>query len=176
MSKQPATTTHEPVVDTSDQYTAEASVTEPVSLELFQSKRAEWIEYLAVEEEAPENTCKTYARELKRFLDWLEDDSHTIERETLADYRDDLTRKYSPATVNLSLVAVRRYLDWLETEGDIPFNPAARVKGIKDRDRGQIRKRDVLSPAEVKRVISMIDTDTIKGKRDLAIVSAMAYG
>jgi len=176
MGKQPATITHEPVVDTSDQHTAETSVTGPVIPELFRSRRAEWIEYLAVEEGAPENTCKTYARELKRFANWLEDGPYTIERDTLADYRDDLTRKYSPATVNLSLVAVRRYLDWLEIEGDIPYNPAARVKGVKDRDRGHTHKRDVLSPAEVKRVISMIDTDTIKGKRDLAIVSAMAYG
>lgn len=176
MSKQPDTITHEPVVDKSDQYAAEATMIGPVIPALFESRRAGWIEYLAVEEGAPENTCRTYARELKRFLNWLEDGPHTIERDTLANYRDDLNGKYSPATVNLSLVAVRRYLDWLEMEGDIAYNPASRVKGIKYRDRGQTHKRDVLSPVEVKRVIAMIDTDTIKGKRDLAIVSAMAYG
>jgi integrase/recombinase XerD len=176
MSKGPAIIIREPVVDTSGQYSTEASVTGPVVPGLLQSRRAEWIEHLAVEEGASENTCNTYARELKRFLNWLEDGSHSIEREALANYRDELTLKYSPATVNLSLVAVRRYLDWLEIVGDIPYNPAARVKGIRDRGRGHTHKRDVLSPAEVRRVLSTIDIDSIKGKRDLAIVSAMAYG
>ncbi|MGD8585979.1 MAG: tyrosine-type recombinase/integrase [Chloroflexota bacterium] len=154
----------------------EASEVGPVTPELFQSRRAEWVKYLAVEEGAPENTCNTYARELKRFSKWLEDGPHTIERDTLANYRDDLTDRYSPATVNLSLVAVRRYLDWLAMQGDIPYNPAARVKGVRARDQGHSRKRDDLAPAEVKRVLSIIDTGTAKGKRDLAIVCAMAYG
>lgn len=176
MSKRPGIITQEPIEDTSIPNPAEASMTGSVNLELFQSRRAAWIEYLAVEEGAPESTCSTYAKEILRFLDWLEDDLRIIERNTFVSYRDDLAGKYSPATVNLSLVAIRRFLDWLEIQGDISHNPAARVKGIKDRDRGHTHKRDDLTPAEVKRVISVIDTGTSKGKRDLAIVSAMAYG
>jgi site-specific recombinase XerD len=176
MSEKPANITEGRVVGTSVQEAGKASGARPVTRELIENRRAEWISHLATEEGATEATCNTYAKEVNRFVGWLEHIASTIERSTLISFRDDLASDYSPATVNLSLVAIRRYLDWLVTEGSILYNPAAGVKGIKDRGRGHTHKRDELTPVEVRRVISVIDTNAARGKRDLAIVTAMAYG
>jgi integrase/recombinase XerC len=166
----------EPAQDALTHYGDEASIIQPVIREVIESQHTAWLDYLASEEGASESTISTYAKGVRRFLDWLVADSQTLERSTLIAYRNDLKSEYSPATVNLWLVAIRRFFDWLEAGGVIPRNPAIGVKGIKDPDRGRSHKRDELTPSEVKRVISVIDTSTLEGKRDLATVSAMAYG
>jgi integrase/recombinase XerD len=176
MSTKPTVITQEPAEELTP-YSAEISVTRPgIDRELFDRRLEAWKDYLSIEEGAPENTYSTYAKEVKRFIDWLELNPQGIEKITFISYRNDLRAQYSPATVNLSLVAVRRFLDWLETEGEIPYNPATGVKGIKDPGRGKTHKKDDLTPAEVRRVLGAIDTSTLNGKRDYAIASAMAYG
>lgn len=161
------------------QVSTNTQVTRPIRTAV-ETRLEDWIGYLTIEEGVSENTYNAYAKEVGRFLDWLEADPQAatvIEKATFIAYRNDLRDDgYAPATVNLSLVAVRRFLDWLETEGEIPYNPAMGVKGVKDPGRNRTHKRDDLTPAEVKRVLSVIDINTPQGKRDHAIISAMAYG
>jgi integrase/recombinase XerC len=168
--------TQEPARDTLTHTDNETSIIRPVIREVIEREHIAWLDYLAIEDGASESTISTYAQGVRRFLDWLVIDAQTLDRTTLIAYRNDLKTEYSPATVNLWLVAIRRFFDWLEAAGKIPRNPAIGVKGIKDPERSRSHKRDELTPSEVKRVISVIDTSTLEGKRDLAIVSAMAYG
>jgi site-specific recombinase XerD len=176
MSNKQTDKTQEPAQDTLTHYDDETSIARPVIREVIENQYNAWLDYLATEGGASESTIFTYAKGVRRFVEWLVTEPRTLERSTLIVYRNDLKSEYSPATVNLWLVAIRRFLDWLEAEGEIPRNPAIGVKGIKDPDRSRSHKRDELTPSEVKRVISVIDTSTLAGKRDLAIVSALAYG
>lgn len=143
---------------------------------VLESRLADWLEYLVDEEEAAPGTAVTYERGVLRFLDWLEQNPEPVSKATFIRYRTDLKSAYSPATVNISLTAVRRFLDWLELNGDIPGNPATGVKGLKDKGRGKVHKRDVLTDTEALRLLAAPDLATAEGKRDRAILAAMLYG
>ena len=55
----------------------------------------------------------------------------------------------------------------------LPVNPAAAVRGPKHVvTKGATR---VLSPAEARRLLEAIDTGTLAGRRDRALVSVMLY-
>lgn len=142
----------------------------------LESRLADWLQFLVTEEDVSEATAVTYERGVIRFLDWLSENPEPVSKRTFITYRSALKSEYSPSTVNLSLIAVRRFLDWLEINGDIPGNPASGIKGVKDSGRGKTHKRDVLTNTEVTRLLSAPDTQTPDGNRDRAILAAMLYG
>lgn len=144
--------------------------------EAIESRLPDWKRYLLEVELSPASTVSTYANNIARFIVWLESNPQVIEKRTFIEYRNALKAEYSPGTVNLALVALRRFLDWLETIGEIPYNPAIGVKGIRVKGKGKLHKRDDLTPAEARRLLGIIPTDTAEGKRDLAIVASMLFG
>lgn len=118
----------------------------------------------------------TYAKEVKRFLSWLEENPQAIGRETFLRYREYLQAKYSPSSVNLAMVGIRKYLNWLLDIGEIPNNPALGVKGIRQRGRGKAHKKDALTPGEARRLLGLIPSDSAVNARDRALIGAMLYG
>ena len=83
------------------------------------------------------------------------------------------THPGSAPTVKQQLAAIRMLGDWLVVSQIIPVNPAAAVRGPKH----VVTKgaTPVLSPAEARRLLAAIDTGTLAGRRDRALVSAMLY-
>ena len=71
------------------------------------------------------------------------------------------------------LAAIRMLGDWLVVSQVLPVNPAAAVRGPKH----VVTKgaTPVLSPAEARRLLAAIDTGTLAGRRDRALVSVMLY-
>jgi len=64
-------------------------------------------------------------------------------------------------------------LDWLTSGGILPFNPAASVRGPKHIiKRG---KTPVLTAAEARQLLDSIDTGSLIGLRDRALIDAMVY-
>ena len=63
--------------------------------------------------------------------------------------------------------------DWLVVNQVLPVNPAAAVRGPKH----VVTKgaTPVLSPAEARKLLESIDTDTLAGLRDRALLSVMLY-
>ena len=63
--------------------------------------------------------------------------------------------------------------DWLVVNQVLPVNPAAAVRGPKH----VVTKGStpVLSPAEARKLLETIDTDTLAGLRDRALLSVMLY-
>ena len=76
-------------------------------------------------------------------------------------------------TVKQHLAAIRMLGDWLVVSQVLPVNPAAAVRGPKH----VVTKGAtlVLSPAEARRLLEAIDTGTLAGRRDRALVSVMLY-
>lgn len=131
--------------------------------------------YLLAEDHSP-GSVTTYAKELERFLSWLEANPQAIGRGTFLQYREYLKAKYSPSSVNLAMVGIRKYLNWLLDIGEIPNNPALGVRGIRQRGRGKAHKKDALTPGEARRLLGLIPPDSAVNARDRALIGAMLYG
>ena len=83
------------------------------------------------------------------------------------------THPGSAPTVKQYLAAIRMLGDWLVVSQVLPVNPAAAVRGPQH----VVTKgaTPVLSPAEARRLLAAIDTGTLAGLRDRALVSVMLY-
>ena len=83
------------------------------------------------------------------------------------------THPGSAPTVKQHLAALRMLGDWLVVSQVLPVNPAAAVRGPKH----VVTKgaTPVLAPAEARRLLEAIDTGTLVGRRDWALVSVMLY-
>ena len=83
------------------------------------------------------------------------------------------THPGSAPTVKQHLAAIRMLGDWLVVSQVLPVNPAAAVRG--PTHVVTTGATPVLSPAEARRLLAAIDTGTLAGLRDRALVSVMLY-
>ncbi len=91
----------------------------------------------------------------------------------VATYIEQLQRARSAPTVKLRLAALRHLFDWMVIGQIMPTNPAAAVRGPRHIVwRG---KTPVLEPAEARQLLDAIDTTTIIGLRDRALIGLMVY-
>jgi site-specific recombinase XerD len=111
------------------------------------------------------------------FFAWLEAKGVTqlaaIESVYVATYIEELQRARSAPTVKLRLAALRHLFDWMVIGQIMPVNPAAAVRGPRHIVRRG--KTPVLDPAEARKLIDAIDTTTVIGLRDRALIGLMVY-
>lgn len=101
------------------------------------------------------HTRRAICSDLKKFVLWFTTanrESFTVKRVTtrdVIDFRNHLQRerKQAVASVNRALVVIRRFFDWLVSQGEIEANPAKAVKEVrrqqlapKGLDRADVRK------------------------------------
>jgi integrase/recombinase XerD len=123
------------------------------------------------------NTREAYFRAVYRFFDWCEsakiDSLADIEPLHVAAYIEVLLRDYEKPTVKQHLAAIRMCFDWLVTGQVIATNPAHSVRGPKHSvKRG---KTPVLSEDDARELLASIDTSTLIGLRDRALIAVMTY-
>lgn len=129
------------------------------------------------------NTRMAYGRALREFCNWCEERSLSLEQLNpvlVAGYIELLGRPavqngrgYSKPSVKQHLAAIRMLFDYLVTGGIIPMNPASSVRGPKySIKRG---KTHVLSAEEARQLLDSIETDTLIGLRDRALIAVMVY-
>ena len=82
------------------------------------------------------------------------------------------TRPRAP-TIKQHLAAIRRLCDRLVTGQVIPTNPATSVRG--PTQVGRTGKTPVLQPAEARQLLDTIDTSTLRGLCDRALLAVMVY-
>ena len=123
------------------------------------------------------HTRRAYARAATEFFDWLEAKGVTqitaIESGHVATYIEQLQRARSAPTAKLRLAALRHLLDWMVIGQIMPTNLAAAVRGPRHIVRRG--KTPVLDPAEARQLIDKIDTSTVIGLRDRALIGLMVY-
>ena len=123
------------------------------------------------------HTRRAYARAAGEFFDWLEAKGVTqlaaIESVHVATYIEQLSRARSAPTAKLRLAALRHLFDWMVIGQIMPTNPAAAVRGPRHIVRRG--KTPVLDPAEARQLIDAIDTTTVIGLRDRALIGLMVY-
>jgi site-specific recombinase XerD len=122
------------------------------------------------------HTRRAYARAVGDFFAWCECHRLTlaaIEPVHVAAYIEAMTHAKSAPTVKQALAAIGMLFDWLVTGQVVPTNPAAAVRGPKHVvKRG---KTPVLQADEARQLLDSIDTATLIGLRDRALIGVMVY-
>lgn len=122
------------------------------------------------------NTRTSYVRAIHQFLTWCDDRGVTLEKiepMVVAAYIEQLTSERSAQTVKQHLAAIRMLFDWMVIGQTLPFNPAASVRGPKySYKKG---KTPVLPVDEMRQFLERIDTSSLLGLRDRALIGLMVY-
>ena len=122
------------------------------------------------------NTRKAYYRAACEFFDWCDQARLgllDIEPVHVAAWVESLGRGFSPPTVKQWLAAVRMLFDWLVVGQVLAVNPAAAVRGPKYVVR--TGKTPVLAAAEARQLLDSIDTKTVVGLRDRALIGLLVF-
>lgn len=122
------------------------------------------------------NTREAYFRAISRFLKWA--DERSLELEDIrpihvAGYIEGFTVGLADPSVKQHLAAIKMLFDWLVTGQIVPFNPAASVRGPKHVVKKG--KTPVLTAGEAKQLLDTINTETVIGLRDRALIATMLY-
>ena len=123
------------------------------------------------------NTRMAYYRAVCSFFAWC--DKHRIgeiadiEPLHVAAYIESLGQSMAKPTVKQHLAAVRMLFDWLVVGQVLATNPAHAVRGPKHVvNRG---KTTVLTAEQARELLDSIDTSTLVGLRDWALISVMTF-
>ena len=122
------------------------------------------------------NTRTAYAKAVTRFLNWCDErglELYQISPVAVGIYVEELQGVYRAPTIKQHLAAIRRLFDWLVVGQVVSWNPAATVRGPTHIVRRG--KTPVLQPDEVRLLLDSIDTSTVGGRRDRALLGVMVY-
>lgn len=121
--------------------------------------------------DATPNTLRTYRTSLKQWYKYM-NDNNVINptSDTVKAYRACLQDTGKKATtVQNYIIAVKQFFKWTDEAGLYP-DIAKHVKGVKISTE---HKKDYLTSAQARKVLSAIDQTTLKGKRDYAMLVLM---
>jgi site-specific recombinase XerD len=123
------------------------------------------------------NTRMAYYRACCRFFEWC-DEHHLgrledIEPLHVAAYIETMGRNFEKPSVKQHLAAIRMLFDWLVTGQIVATNPAHAVRGPKHVVK--TGKTTVLDAEQARRLLDSIDTSTVVGLRDRALISVMTF-
>ena len=121
-------------------------------------------------------TRAAYAAAVTRFFTWCDARGLALAQLSpiaVATYIDEMHGRYRAPTIKQHLAAIRRLFDWLVIRQVVPANPAGSVRGPTHIVR--TGKTPVLQPAEARLLLDTIDTSTLSGLRDRALLGVMVY-
>jgi integrase/recombinase XerD len=123
------------------------------------------------------HTRRAYFKAVAAFAAWCDDKGlNNLSGVTpmhVAAYVEQLGRTHAKPTVKQHLAAIRMLFDWLVTGHIMESNPAHAVRGPKHSVRKG--KTSVLSAEEMHELLAAIDTTSLLGLRDRALIALMGY-
>jgi len=120
------------------------------------------------------HTRRAYRRSVLRFLEWCELRNRQLQQVSPADvgiYLDELP--LCIASKKQVLAGLRHFFDGMVTRHAIALNPALSVRG----ERYQVveGKTPEITIKQARKLLASIDTNTVVGLRDKAIISILVY-
>lgn len=124
----------------------------------------------------------SYEQNIRYFIDWL---AAETDIETLAEVTPDALASYQMALLSMEtkreerlsigtqrqrITAIKSFFRWLAEEGKLLSNPAASLRGPKQRQR---LPQPLITPKEAIRLLDSVKTNTPLGLRDRAIVEVL---
>lgn len=132
------------------------------------------LEFFAVTIRNP-HTRRAYAHAVSEFSDWCQTqgvtDIRNIQPMHVAAYIE--SRQVAAPSIKQRLAALRMLFDWLVVGQVMPTNPAGSVRGPKHSVKKG--KTPVLTAEEARTLLDTIDTSTVVGLRDRALIGLMVY-
>ena len=123
------------------------------------------------------NTRRAYMEAVRQFSAFCAQhgigDLAQVEPIHVAAFVEDQIREHSKPTVKQRLAALRMLFDWMVVGQVLPVNPAHAVRGPKHTQRKG--KTPVLNVDEARALIDGIDTTSLPGLRDRALIGLMVY-
>jgi site-specific recombinase XerD len=123
------------------------------------------------------NTRTAYLHAVGRFFAWCEHHQlgqlADIEPLHVAAYIEALGKDFEKPTVKQHLAAIRMPFDWLVTGQVVATNPAHAIRGPKHVVK--TGKTTVLDAKQARLLLDSIDTSTVVGLRDRALISVMTF-
>ena len=133
----------------------------------------EYAVYLEREKKAAPNTQSSYLRDVRQFLQWVEEIGVTVEGTTQSDverYIRHLSAQHkSAATVTRSLASLKSFFQFLADRGYVASNPA---RGLAPA-RVERKLPQILTSQEVELFLEQPDPADPKGCRDKAMVELL---
>ena len=131
--------------------------------------------YLLANVDISDTTIKGYRVCIRQFLKWLkENDIKNPTKEDIKAYKLYLkTSNYTNGTKNQYIRAVKHLFKWLSYE-NLYDDIASNIKGFKVISDNT--KKDAFTEQDIKKIIDDIDTTSVIGKRDKAIILLMLVG
>jgi len=132
----------------------------------------QFINYLRLERGLADNTIQAYSRDLIKFTQFLEKsdlDPLQISRDQISEYAGTLRKSLSARSIARNISATKMFFRFLTSEGYIKENPAR----LLETPRLPRRLPDVLSMAEVERLLAQPDASTPMGERDCAMLELL---
>lgn len=120
---------------------------------------------LTVEGLSP-STINNYTRDGKRFADWMGDGLTSVTRSDIIAYVAEFQSGHAPKTVREAQIALRRFLRFLVTEGEVESDPTKELKLVNVRPEPQ----PTYSEGEVKRLLMVCSSTRLDGIRDRAMI------
>jgi site-specific recombinase XerD len=135
-----------------------------------------FLEFFAANIRNP-HTRRAYARAAEEFLAWCASAGvpsiGAVQPVHVATWIEVGTRELAAPSVKQRLAAIRHLFDWFVTGQVVPVNPASSVRG--PRHVVTSGQTSVLDPAEARALLDSIDTSTVVGLRDRALIGLMVY-
>ena len=130
--------------------------------------------YLAEEKHSSQNTISSYLRDVNQFADYRAEhqgcEVRAAQPEMVRDYMSWMQgRGKSAASVTRFLASIKSFYNFLQTQGDIPANPA---KGI-SADRAERKYPEILTAKEVELFLEQPQCVDAKGFRDHAMLELL---
>ncbi len=134
----------------------------------------DFLNHLKVEKGLAVLTLEAYARDLRRYAEWLETRGITtpdgVARRDVSEFLLALTRKkLDPKSINRNLVAVRGLHKFLKRERRVAIDPTEHIEGPKT----WRKVPQVMSLDEVDRLLAAPDAATPLGERDRAMLEIL---
>lgn len=124
-----------------------------------------------IENQRSDCTKATYWSNLKSFGAWLDKPVEAVTITDVVGYKAHLEAEgLAAGTIANKLSSLRQFFGFLKDHGLIAHNPTAGVKSPKTDDQ---TSRGALTEQEAIRLLQSVDTTTIRGKRDKAILALM---
>jgi integrase/recombinase XerD len=132
-----------------------------------------WDEFFSAQLRNP-HTRTAYSRAVRQLLGWLDERGVPLTQITpgmLGAYFDGLSG--SVPTKKLALAAIRRFFDILVVRHVLILNPASSVRG--ERYEVVEGKTPEITPEQARALLAAIDTTTVGGLRDRAVIASLIY-
>ncbi|TYB91432.1 MAG: site-specific tyrosine recombinase XerD [Kosmotoga sp.] len=134
-----------------------------------------FLRFYRIEKNSSTNTVKSYRYDLEKFKKYMDKEKLSIEdidKNAVLKYFYNLRKKkYSSTTIYRIYCSLKEFFKYIEKKNVIKENPMEDMSSPKRAK----KLPQVLSENEIEKILTVIDSNNLKGKRDYAIVEFM-YG